>query len=140
MFGHPNVVSIFDQGSSEGKPYIVMEYIEGETLRKVISREAPMSPERALDVFEQVAAALAAAHEAGVVHRDIKPENVLIAERGQAAAADFGLARQVGWPQMTATGVLVGTATSYLPPELVTHSRPDAAATSTPRASCCSNC
>ena len=124
VLGHPNVVSIFDQGSSEGKPYIVMEYIEGETLRKVISREAPMSPERALDVFEQVAAALAAAHEAGVVHRDIKPENVLIAERGQVKVADFGLARQVGSPQMTATGVLVGTA-SYLPPELVTHSRPD---------------
>jgi serine/threonine-protein kinase len=124
VLSHPNVVSIFDQGSSAGKPYIVMEYIEGETLRKVISREAPMSPERALDVFEQVAAALAAAHEAGVVHRDIKPENVLIAERGQVKVADFGLARQVGSPQMTATGVLVGTA-SYLPPELVTHSRPD---------------
>ena len=54
VLGHPNVVSIFDQGSSEGKPYIVMEYIEGETLRKVISREAPMSPERALDVFEHI--------------------------------------------------------------------------------------
>ncbi|MBK7821591.1 MAG: Stk1 family PASTA domain-containing Ser/Thr kinase [Tessaracoccus sp.] len=124
VLSHPNVVSIFDQGTSDGKPYIVMEFIDGETLRKVISREAPMSPERALDVFEQVAAALAAAHEAGVVHRDIKPENVLIAERGQIKVADFGLARQVGSPQMTATGVLVGTA-SYLPPELVTHSRPD---------------
>ena len=124
VLSHPNVVSIFDQGASDGRPYIVMEFIDGETLRKVISREAPMSPERALTVFEQVAAALATAHEAGVVHRDIKPENVLIAERGQVKVADFGLARQVGSPQMTATGVLVGTA-SYLPPELVTHSRPD---------------
>lgn len=124
VLNHPNVVSIFDQGSSQGQPYIVMEFIDGETLRRVISREAPLPPERALELFEQIAAALAAAHEAGVVHRDIKPENVILTERGQIKVADFGLARQVGSPQMTATGVLVGTA-SYLPPELVTHARPD---------------
>lgn len=124
VLSHPNVVSIFDQGSSQGQPYIVMEFIDGETMRRLISREAPLPPDRALELFEQIAAALAAAHEAGVVHRDIKPENVMITERGQVKVADFGLARQVGSPQMTATGVLVGTA-SYLPPELVTHSRPD---------------
>ncbi|MBB1483621.1 Stk1 family PASTA domain-containing Ser/Thr kinase [Tessaracoccus sp. MC1865] len=124
LLSHPSVVSIFDQGSSQGKPYIVMEFIEGETMRRMISRDSPMPPDRALELFEQVAAALAAAHEAGVVHRDIKPENVMITRRGQVKVADFGLARQVGSPQMTATGILVGTA-SYLPPELVTHSRPD---------------
>ncbi|MHA6512257.1 Stk1 family PASTA domain-containing Ser/Thr kinase [Tessaracoccus sp. Z1128] len=124
VLSHPAVVSVFDQGSSQGQPYIVMEFIDGETLRRVISREAPLPPDRALEIFEQVAAALACAHEAGVVHRDIKPENVMITARGQIKVADFGLARQVGSPQMTATGVLVGTA-SYLPPELVTHSRPD---------------
>lgn len=124
VLSHPNVVSIFDQGSSQGQPYIVMEFIDGETMRRLISREAPLPPDRALELFEQIAAALAAAHEAGVVHRDIKPENVMITGRGQVKVADFGLARQVGSPQMTATGVLVGTA-SYLPPELVTHSRPD---------------
>lgn len=124
VLSHPSVVSIFDQGSSQGKPYIVMEFIEGETMRRMISRDSPMPPDRALELFEQVAAALAAAHEAGVVHRDIKPENVMITRRGQVKVADFGLARQVGSPQMTATGILVGTA-SYLPPELVTHSRPD---------------
>ncbi len=124
VLSHPNVVSIFDQGSSQGQPYIVMEFIEGETLRRVIGREAPLPPERALELFEQVAAALSAAHEAGVVHRDIKPENVMLTDRGQVKVADFGLARQVDSPQMTATGVLVGTA-SYLPPELVTHARPD---------------
>lgn len=124
VLSHPNVVSIFDQGSSHGQPYIVMEFIDGETLRRVIGREAPLPPERALELFEQVAAALAAAHEAGVVHRDIKPENVMLTDRGQVKVADFGLARRVDSPQMTATGVLVGTA-SYLPPELVTHSRPD---------------
>ena len=124
VLSHPNVVSVFDQGSSAGQPYIVMEFIEGETLRRVISREAPLHPDRALELFEQIAAALASAHESGVVHRDIKPENVMLTNRGQVKVADFGLARQVDSPQMTATGVLVGTA-SYLPPELVTHSRPD---------------
>ncbi|NHB83993.1 serine/threonine protein kinase [Tessaracoccus sp. HDW20] len=124
VLSHPNVVSIFDQGSSHGQPYIVMEFIDGETLRRLISREAPLPPALALELFEQVAAALAAAHEAGVVHRDIKPENVMLTDRGRVKVADFGLARQVGSPQMTATGVLLGTA-SYLPPELVTHARPD---------------
>lgn len=125
VLSHQNVVSIFDQGSAHGQPYIVMEFVDGETLRRVISREAPLRPERALSYLEDIASALAAAHDAGVVHRDIKPENVLISHRGQLKVVDFGLARRVGSPQMTATGVLVGTA-SYLPPELVTHSRPDA--------------
>ncbi len=122
---HPAVVSIFDQGTSQGQPYIVMEFVDGETLRRRISREAPMVPLKALDYLEPIAQALAAAHEADIVHRDIKPENVLISSREQVKVADFGLARETHAPQMTATGVLVGTA-SYLPPELVTHSRPDA--------------
>lgn len=122
---HAGVVGVFDQGTSEGRPYIVMEYVEGETLRRLISREAPLPPSEAFEILEPIASALASAHEVGLIHRDIKPENVLISARGQVKVADFGLARQVTSPQMTATGVLVGTA-SYLPPELVTHSRPDA--------------
>ncbi|MDO5082036.1 MAG: Stk1 family PASTA domain-containing Ser/Thr kinase [Arachnia propionica] len=125
LISHPAVVSIFDQGISLGQPYIVMEYVEGETLRRLISREAPLPPLTALDYLDPIASALAAAHEVGIVHRDIKPENVLISTRGQIKVADFGLAREEHSPQMTATGVLVGTA-SYLPPELVTHARPDA--------------
>lgn len=125
LISHGSVVSIFDQGICQGQPYIVMEYVEGETLRRLISREAPLTPLRALDLLDPIASALAAAHEIGIVHRDIKPENVLISTRGQVKVADFGLARQEHSPQMTATGVLVGTA-SYLPPELVTHARPDA--------------
>lgn len=121
---HPGVVGVFDQGTSEGRPYIVMEYVEGETLRRLISREAPLPPAEAFEILEPIASALAGAHDVGLIHRDIKPENVLISARGQIKVADFGLARQVASPQMTATGVLVGTA-SYLPPELVTHSRPD---------------
>lgn len=121
---HPSVVSVFDQGTAQGRPYIVMEYVEGETLRRLISREAPLPPVEAFALLEPIVAALSSAHEAGLVHRDIKPENVLVSSRGQIKVADFGLARLTTSPQMTATGVLVGTA-SYLPPELVTHSRPD---------------
>ena len=122
---HPNVVGVFDQGTELGRPYIVMEYIEGQTLRMTIAQEAPMPPERVLELAEPVVAALAAAHEAGIVHRDIKPENVLISPRGHVKVADFGLARLVGVQSQTATGVLVGTA-SYLPPELVVKAKPDA--------------
>nr|WP_294690919.1 Stk1 family PASTA domain-containing Ser/Thr kinase [uncultured Friedmanniella sp.] len=128
---HPNVVSVFDQGQAvlDGhtlRPYIVMEYIEGPTLRDVILREAPMAPARALEVIEPVLAALAAAHDAGLVHRDVKPENVLISDRGQIKVADFGLAKAVSSQTSTATqGLLIGTV-SYLPPELVVSGRADA--------------
>ncbi len=90
---HPSVVSVFDQGMDDERPYIVMEYVEGSTLRHVMTRETPMSPLRAVDLISQVASAVAAAHEAGIIHRDLKPENVLISPRGQLKVADFGLAR-----------------------------------------------
>ena len=107
---HPNVVSIFDQGHDLGRPYIVMEYIDGYTLRNLITREAPMDPLRAIDIFEPVVAALAAAHAAGIIHRDVKPENVLISNRGQIKVADFGLARAVTAATHTGTaGVVIGT-------------------------------
>lgn len=123
---HPNVVSVFDQGQDQGRPYIVMEYVEGCTLRTVLSREAPLDPIRALDLLEPVLAALAAAHEAGLVHRDVKPENVLISDHGQIKVADFGLAKAVTAQSSTATaGLLIGTV-SYLPPELVTTGKADA--------------
>ena len=122
---HPNVVSIFDQGHDLGRPYIVMEYIDGYTLRNLITREAPMDPLRAIDIFEPVVAALAAAHAAGIIHRDVKPENVLISNRGQIKVADFGLARAVTAATHTGTaGVVIGTV-SYIAPELVSHGRAD---------------
>lgn len=128
---HPNVVAVFDQGQDdlgrgEIRPYIVMEYVEGRTLRSVISREAPLEPLRALELIEPVLAALAAAHEAGLVHRDVKPENVLLSPRGQIKVADFGLAKAISAQTSTATqGLLIGTV-SYLPPELVLSGRADA--------------
>ena len=127
---HPNVVSVFDQGQDrEGpnsRPYIVMEYVEGQTLRDVLNREAPMPPKRALEIMEPVLAALATAHNAGLVHRDVKPENVLISDRGQIKVADFGLAKAVSSQSNTATqGLVIGTV-SYLPPELVMSGHADA--------------
>ena len=128
---HPNVVSVFDQGSDliEGhssRPYIVMEHVEGYTLRDLINADAPLAPKQALEVIEPVLAALAAAHDAGLVHRDVKPENVLISERGQIKVADFGLAKAISSQTSTATqGLLIGTV-SYLPPELVVSGKADA--------------
>lgn len=117
---HPNVVSVFDQGHDQGRPYIVMEYVEGSTLRPVASHQAPLPPLQALEYIEPVAKALAAAHEAGLIHRDIKPENVLITNRSRIKVADFGLAKAITGQTATATqGLLIGTV-SYLPPELVT--------------------
>ncbi|WP_235998149.1 Stk1 family PASTA domain-containing Ser/Thr kinase [Aestuariimicrobium ganziense] len=122
----PHVVSVFDQGVDDGRPYIVMECVEGCTLRNVLVKEGAMEPLRALDLFESIASALATAHEHRIVHCDVKPENVLISDRGQVKVADFGLARAVTNATATATqGLLIGTV-SYIPPELVTHARSDA--------------
>ncbi len=120
---HPNIVAVFDQGEDDGMPYIVMEYVEGRTLRQVISQRAPLSPNEALDLIEPVVRALAAAHEVGLVHCDVKPENVLISDRGVVKVADFGLAKAVTGQTVTATqGLLIGTV-SYIPPELVTSGK-----------------
>ena len=120
---HPNVVSVFDQGHDDGRPYIVMEYVEGRTLRDILNHEAPLPPDRALEIIEPVLGALAAAHEGGLVHRDVKPENVLLSDRGQIKVVDFGLAKAISAQTSTATqGLLIGTV-SYLPPELVLSGR-----------------
>lgn len=120
LLSHPNVVAVFDQGRDEGRPYIVMEYVRGITLRQLITLEAPFSAAHALQLFEPVVAALAAAHEAGLIHRDVKPENVLISERGQVKVADFGLARPVTAATVAEGGVVIGTV-SYIAPELVSR-------------------
>lgn len=121
-----HVVGVFDQGIDHGRPYIVMEFVEGCTLRNLITREAPFDPERALSLIEPVAAALAAAHESGLVHRDVKPENVLIGDKGQIKVGDFGLARAASAKTITvAKGNVIGTV-SYLPPEIVAQTHADA--------------
>lgn len=126
QLSHPNVVSIFDQGSDGDRPYIVMELVCGHTLRSVISARAPLRPKEALDLLDPVLGALGSAHRAGLVHRDVKPENVLISDEGLVKVADFGLARAVTAQTAAGTsGLLMGTL-SYLSPELVTGGHADA--------------
>ncbi|MDO4919964.1 protein kinase [Kocuria sp.] len=114
---HPNVVSVLDQGQAEdGALYLVLEYVDGPTLREVIARDAPLSPRRTLDLLVPVLRGLARAHGTGLVHRDVKPENVLLTSDGQVKVADFGLTRAVD--DHTATATVLGTV-GYAAPELV---------------------
>ncbi len=123
---HPNVVSVTDQGDDDGRLFIVMEQVRGTTLRQAVRDEAPMRPERALALLEQVLTALEAAHAQGIMHRDIKPENVLISSSGQVKVADFGLARAFGADtQHTRTGGLVIGSVSYLSPEAIQQKHVD---------------
>src|SRR5512142_1372912 len=116
---HPNVVSVFDQGRDDGQAFLVMEYVPGRTLRDLLHDRGRLSPAQALEVLDPVLAALAAAHEAGLVHRDVKPENVLLADDGGIKVADFGLARAAAATGATTTrSVLIGTV-AYLAPEQV---------------------
>lgn len=118
MLKHPGVVTVYDQFHDEDDlPWIVMELVEGSSLAAVISDEGPLDEVWAARIGEQVAAALAAAHRAGIVHRDIKPANILIEGR-RAVVTDFGIAAVPGEVTLTATGALVGTP-AYLSPEQV---------------------
>ncbi len=89
---HPNIVSIFDFGSHDGSPYVVTEFLEGETLRSKL-KSGPLSPRKALDFGAQMARGLAAAHEKGIIHRDVKPENIYLTRDGRLKILDFGLAK-----------------------------------------------
>ncbi|MGH2724009.1 MAG: Stk1 family PASTA domain-containing Ser/Thr kinase [Actinomycetota bacterium] len=113
---HPNIVGVFDTGSHEDIHYIVMEYVEGKTLRDVLRTEGPLLPERAIEIADSVALALGPAHRAGMVHRDIKPGNIMITADGQVKVMDFGIARTTTGDTLTQTAAVLGTA-SYLSPE-----------------------
>ena len=113
---HTNIVSVYDFGEDAGAYFIVMEYVDGVTLRQIIRDEAPMDPVKAVAIGADVAAALAAAHAQGIIHRDVKPANVLITG-GVIKVADFGIARAGdGREGLTMPGAVIGTAT-YLSPE-----------------------
>ena len=114
-----NVVAIFDTGEHEGRPYIVMERMPGETLAQVMA-DGPVDLDWLRRVAGDVLGALGAAHAAGIVHRDIKPGNILIAENGCAKVADFGIAKSLdaAGPDLTGTNLLVGTP-AYMAPERV---------------------
>jgi beta-lactam-binding protein with PASTA domain len=114
----PNVVAVFDQGSTGDLHYIAMEYVPGPTLRELLVARGMLSPREALDIIERVLGGLAVAHDAGIIHRDVKPENVLLGNGTIVKVADFGLARAAAGVGNTRTGLLIGTA-AYLAPEQV---------------------
>jgi serine/threonine-protein kinase len=133
---HPNVVAVYDQGQHAGLPYLVMEYVRGRTLRDVLAQRRRLNPGEALAILEQMLAAIAAAHRAGLVHRDVKPENVLVAEAPSGGSgnlvdsvvkvADFGLARAVEASADDDTDGQLMATVAYVAPELVTDGRADA--------------
>jgi serine/threonine-protein kinase len=113
---HPNVVAVIDAGEDSGHPYIVFEYVEGETLKQRINRVGALDPQEALAYAIEIARGLTVAHARNMVHRDIKPQNVLIDAEGRAKLTDFGISRQLEQDGMTATGRVLGT-TDYVAPE-----------------------
>ncbi|MGX9792216.1 protein kinase domain-containing protein [Mycobacterium sp. MMS18-G62] len=114
----PGLVAVYDQGIDGQHPFLVMELIEGGTLRELLRERGPMPPHAVAAVLGPVLGGLAVAHQAGLVHRDIKPENVLISDGGEVKIADFGLVRAVAEAKITSTSVILGTA-AYLSPEQV---------------------
>jgi eukaryotic-like serine/threonine-protein kinase len=114
---HPNIVQVYDRGETEdGSSYIAMEYVPGGTLKERISNGGPLEAAAAATLGAQVAEALGAAHDRGMVHRDIKPQNVLLTARGDAKVADFGIARAASSVTISQTGSVMGTA-GYMSPE-----------------------
>jgi serine/threonine-protein kinase len=114
----PGLVAVYDQGIDGRYPFLVMELVEGGTLRELLSERGPMPPHAVAAVLHPVLGGLAAAHRAGLVHRDVKPENVLISDEGEVKIVDFGLVRAVAAAGITSTSVILGTA-AYLSPEQV---------------------
>src|SRR5215472_8134822 len=114
---HRNVIRIFDLGEAEGLKFITMEFIEGHDLKSLLAQQGKLSPERAVDIIQQVCLALEAAHTEGVVHRDLKPQNIMLDQQGRASVMDFGIARSLEFG-MTQTGAVMGTP-EYMSPEQV---------------------
>lgn len=118
---HPNIVSIYDVGSCNGKHYIVMEYIKGETLKDKINREGPLPLDLTLKIVQEIAGALENAHANHLVHCDIKPHNILINEAGHVKVADFGIARATSSSTITYTGSIVGSVHYFSPEQAKGH-------------------
>ena len=113
---HPNIVGIYDVGEDQGNYYIVMEYIEGQTLKSLIKRRGSLTLPEVIDIMTQLTSGIAHAHEKGIIHRDIKPQNILILDDGLVKIADFGIAQALNSNELTETNSVMGSV-HYLPPE-----------------------
>jgi serine/threonine protein kinase len=117
VLSHPNVVTLHDIAQEGGNPFVVMEYVHGSSLAHLLNVHGPLDDTQAAAVTDAVAAALQAAHQAGITHRDVKPANVLVAEDGRIKLADFGIARNISEHTLTSTGITLGSP-AYIAPEV----------------------
>jgi serine/threonine-protein kinase len=121
---HPNIVSVLEVGEQEGMPFIVMEFIDGQSVRDLINMAGSIRVERGLEIMTQVCDALGYAHDKGVVHRDIKPDNIMVPRDGPVKLTDFGLAVVANEATLTRTGSVMGTF-NYMSPEQARGERVD---------------
>ncbi|HET9138598.1 serine/threonine-protein kinase [Actinophytocola sp.] len=120
---HRNAIALFDVADHDGNPWLIMEFLRSRSLSAVLSEQGPLPPVEVGKIGAQVAAALTAAHEAGIVHRDVKPANVLLDDTGLVKITDFGISRTLGDATITQTGMLAGTP-AYLAPEVARGNQP----------------
>ncbi|BDM76684.1 Stk1 family PASTA domain-containing Ser/Thr kinase [Lactococcus garvieae] len=113
---HPNIVSISDVGESENQQYIVMEYVDGMTLKQYINEHAPLSNDEAVNITSEILSAMECAHNHGIIHRDLKPQNVLLSQSGNVKVTDFGIAKALTETSLTQTNTMFGSV-HYLSPE-----------------------
>jgi len=113
---HPNIVGIYDVGEDDGNYYIVMEYVEGRTLKNLIKRRGSLTLPEVIDIMGQITSGIEHAHEKNIIHRDIKPQNILILDDGLVKIADFGIAQALNNNELTQTNSVMGSV-HYLPPE-----------------------
>ena len=113
---HPNIVEMYDVGEDDGKYFIVMEYVEGRTLKSLIKKRGALTLSETIDIMLQVTSGLICAHDSYIIHRDIKPQNILILDDGQVKITDFGIAMALNSNELTQTNSVMGSV-HYLPPE-----------------------
>lgn len=113
---HPNIVNIYDVGEDGDLQYLVMEYVEGQTLKEYIKEQAPLSPAEAVEIMKQLCSGISAAHLHGIIHRDVKPQNILMDHSGMVKLTDFGIAMALSATALTQTNSVMGTV-HYLSPE-----------------------
>ncbi len=113
---HPNIVEMYDVGEDDGKYFIVMEYIEGQTLKSLIKKRGALTLAEVIDIMDQLTSGIACAHDSYIIHRDIKPQNIMILDDGRVKITDFGIAMALNSNELTQTNSVMGSV-HYLPPE-----------------------